>query len=274
MRHTATAVAALLAASASAQPITFTIDQAQSQINVTGTATTPVGSDTDSASSDIAGTIDLTIDNPAAPAQITINDFIFALTSNPALNFSFGALGSANATHADALATYATPGTPTGPVPVANDDFSFAAVSTTLAGTTNFDYSFFLVGTDSGSIDLATLGANDAPFNGTITSDGTTITLSATLVIDATQTLVDGIADVQLDGTATVVATAPVPAGPTPCSPADLAMPFDIIDIDDVDAFIGLFLAGDPTADIAAPFGIVDIDDVDAFIAAFLAGCP
>ena len=55
---------------------------------------------------------------------------------------------------------------------------------------------------------------------------------------------------------------------------ADLAAPFGIVDIDDVDAFIGAFVAGDALADLAAPFGLIDIDDVDAFIDAFLAGCP
>ena len=63
--------------------------------------------------------------------------------------------------------------------------------------------------------------------------------------------------------------------GGTPaCSVADLAVPFGLIDIDDVDAFIGAFVAGDAAADVALPFGIVDIEDVDAFIGAFLAGCP
>ena len=59
-----------------------------------------------------------------------------------------------------------------------------------------------------------------------------------------------------------------------PCSPADLAAPFGIVDIDDVDAFIAAFIAGDAVADLAPPIGIVDIDDVDTFISLFLAGCP
>ena len=63
-------------------------------------------------------------------------------------------------------------------------------------------------------------------------------------------------------------------SGPQPCSPADLAPPFGIVDIDDVDAFILAFLTGDAAADLVPPFGITDIDDVDAFIALFLAGCP
>ena len=58
------------------------------------------------------------------------------------------------------------------------------------------------------------------------------------------------------------------------CSPADLVMPFGIVDIDDDDAFIVAFTAGDAAADLVAPFGIVDIDDVDEFINLFLAGCP
>lgn len=64
-------------------------------------------------------------------------------------------------------------------------------------------------------------------------------------------------------------------AGCTPgCGLADLVAPFGITDLDDVDAFIPLFLAGDPAADFVPPMGIVDLDDLDAFITAFLAGCP
>ena len=58
------------------------------------------------------------------------------------------------------------------------------------------------------------------------------------------------------------------------CNAADVAPPAGILDIDDVDAFIVAFVAGDTSADIVAPFGIVDIDDVDAFIDTFLNGCP
>ena len=61
---------------------------------------------------------------------------------------------------------------------------------------------------------------------------------------------------------------------PEPCTVADLAEPLGVLDIDDVDAFIAAFLAGDSAADVTDPFGILDIDDVDAFILAFLAGCP
>jgi len=62
-------------------------------------------------------------------------------------------------------------------------------------------------------------------------------------------------------------------AAAAPC-PADLAVPFGILDLADVDAFILAFLSNDASADIAPPFGILDLADLDAFITSFLAGCP
>ncbi|MEM7755071.1 MAG: GC-type dockerin domain-anchored protein, partial [Planctomycetota bacterium] len=58
------------------------------------------------------------------------------------------------------------------------------------------------------------------------------------------------------------------------CNAADLALPFGVLDLDDADAFIAAFIAGDAAADLAPPAGVIDLDDVDAFIAAFLGGCP
>ncbi|MEM1185919.1 MAG: GC-type dockerin domain-anchored protein [Planctomycetota bacterium] len=58
------------------------------------------------------------------------------------------------------------------------------------------------------------------------------------------------------------------------CNAADLAAPFNVLDLTDVDAFIAAFLTGGDLADVAAPFGVIDLSDVDAFISAFLAGCP
>jgi len=59
-----------------------------------------------------------------------------------------------------------------------------------------------------------------------------------------------------------------------PCNAADLAAPFGVLDLSDIDAFIAAFLLSDPAADIAPPAGIIDLSDIDAFIAAFLGGCP
>lgn len=58
------------------------------------------------------------------------------------------------------------------------------------------------------------------------------------------------------------------------CNAADIAAPIGQLDLDDVNAFLSAFVAGNAAADLVAPFGVVDISDVDAFIDAFLAGCP
>lgn len=59
-----------------------------------------------------------------------------------------------------------------------------------------------------------------------------------------------------------------------PCNQADLAEPYGVLDLADVNAFISAFIAQDPAADLAPPFGVFDLADLSAFIAAFNAGCP
>jgi subtilisin-like proprotein convertase family protein len=57
------------------------------------------------------------------------------------------------------------------------------------------------------------------------------------------------------------------------CSPADIAEPFDTLDVFDVFAFLDLFNASDPAADLVAD-GVFDIFDVFAYLDTFNAGCP
>ncbi len=57
-----------------------------------------------------------------------------------------------------------------------------------------------------------------------------------------------------------------------PC-PADLAPPFGILDLADIQAFITAFQGQQAAADLAAPFGVFDLADIQAFVAAFSAGC-
>lgn len=74
---------------------------------------------------------------------------------------------------------------------------------------------------------------------------------------------------------ASITATTVVPsAGQTGCNLADIALPFDTLDLADVQAFIAGFTAQDPIADLVAPFGTWDLADVQAFVSAFTAGCP
>lgn len=58
------------------------------------------------------------------------------------------------------------------------------------------------------------------------------------------------------------------------CNAADLAEPFGLLDLSDINAFVLAFINGDPAADIAPPFGILDLSDISAFALAFAAGCP
>lgn len=55
---------------------------------------------------------------------------------------------------------------------------------------------------------------------------------------------------------------------------ADLAAPAGILDLADVNAFVGGFVNQQPIADLSAPFGVFDLSDISAFVAAFVAGCP
>jgi hypothetical protein len=58
------------------------------------------------------------------------------------------------------------------------------------------------------------------------------------------------------------------------CNDADIAQPYGILDLADINAFVVGFTTQDPIADIVAPFGIFDLADINAFITAFQAGCP
>ena len=58
-----------------------------------------------------------------------------------------------------------------------------------------------------------------------------------------------------------------------PCNLADLAEPFDVIDLSDISAFIDAFLASDPLVDFDGN-GVYDLADINAFVNAFTTGCP
>ena len=59
----------------------------------------------------------------------------------------------------------------------------------------------------------------------------------------------------------------------TPCNESDLAPPYAVLDLADVQAFVGAFVAGDPLADLN-PDGVLDLADIQAFVSAFTVGCP
>lgn len=55
--------------------------------------------------------------------------------------------------------------------------------------------------------------------------------------------------------------------------PADLAEPFGLLDLADVNTFVSGFVTLNPIADLNAD-GLVDLADVNAFVSSFLTGCP
>jgi endonuclease/exonuclease/phosphatase family metal-dependent hydrolase len=59
-----------------------------------------------------------------------------------------------------------------------------------------------------------------------------------------------------------------------PCSAADVAEPFGILDLADINAFASGFLTQNPVADLAPPTGVFDLADINAFVNAFVSGCP
>ncbi|MEM9558847.1 MAG: GC-type dockerin domain-anchored protein, partial [Planctomycetota bacterium] len=58
-----------------------------------------------------------------------------------------------------------------------------------------------------------------------------------------------------------------------PDCPADLAEPFDVLDVFDVIEFLGGFDAQDPSTDLAAPAGTFDVFDVIEYLSLFDQGC-
>jgi hypothetical protein len=63
------------------------------------------------------------------------------------------------------------------------------------------------------------------------------------------------------------------PGTPIQDCPADLAEPFGILDLADINAFVTGFTTMDPIADLNGD-GIFDLGDVTAFVNSFTAGCP
>ncbi len=59
-----------------------------------------------------------------------------------------------------------------------------------------------------------------------------------------------------------------------PCNAADLAEPFGVLDLADINVFTTSFITQSAPADLAEPFGVFDLGDIGAFIGAFVAGCP
>ncbi|MEM1185972.1 MAG: endonuclease [Planctomycetota bacterium] len=138
----------------------------------------------------------------------------------------------------------------------------FTAGSTITLLSSSGDASAFTVTPPSGVIQAGTSG--DIVVSAELSASGA---FNAEFTLQAAD-------DPGIEGAAprsTLSITAIASAGP--CV-ADIAPPFGVLDLTDIDTFVAAFVASDLTADIAAPFGVLDVSDIDAFIVSFLSGCP
>jgi hypothetical protein len=67
--------------------------------------------------------------------------------------------------------------------------------------------------------------------------------------------------------------SASITLDPAPCGDADLAEPFGVLDLADINAFVAGFTAQNADADLNDD-GLWDLADINAFVGAFTAGCP
>ncbi|MBZ0173520.1 MAG: hypothetical protein K8E66_14140, partial [Phycisphaerales bacterium] len=58
-----------------------------------------------------------------------------------------------------------------------------------------------------------------------------------------------------------------------PCNAADLAEPYGLLDLADINTFVTAFLANDPVVDFDGN-GLYDLADINTFVSAFMSGCP
>lgn len=72
------------------------------------------------------------------------------------------------------------------------------------------------------------------------------------------------------DRFSTLINQCDVPAG---CNAADLAEPFGVLDLGDINAFVSGFVAQDLAVDLNDD-GVLDLGDINAFVVGFTAGCP
>ena len=262
------AVALGLVSAAWAQPVPLDLDNTTSSISINATLDTLVGSDTDSDASALSGTITIELDDYGVPTAISLHDFNMTTDSPLVFNFDFGFFGFIDVDIPVVDATYATPGTPTGPVGVALDDsFFFPAVTTNLAGTGTANGSILGIGSINETFNLADSNPFASDLAGTVTVVGDQINFNGIIAFAGSGEVATGVT-LTSDGTIVINATGTIPPSCTADWNDD-----GILDFFDVLGFLDDFSAGNPAADLNND-GAFDFFDVQAFLQSFSAGCP
>ncbi len=259
------------AASANGGPIEMTIDPAQSSIALTMTVDVGIASDSDSEASPLSGSLSVELDDAANPASIVFNDLMIAIDDDLSFHWSFSILGSADASLSGGSVSYATPGFPTPPAPVAGGAFTTPDVPVALMGMLDVSYSILVVGSGSQTVDLGDQGVFVSEVSGMVAGSDGIVTLTSAIPLEGSVPLMDDagtqLGTLTVNGSATIVAT-----GSAPACPADLTGD-GRLNFFDVSAFLNAFSGMDPAADFDAD-GSYTFFDVSAFLGAFTAGCP
>ncbi len=265
---TTIAAALALATAAYAQPTQLTLDNTTSSIAVNATLSTAIGSDSDSDTSPLSGTITIELDDYGIPTAITLHDFIMTTDDSLDFVFDFGFFGSIDVNVPEVEASYATPGTPTGPVGVALDNsFYFPTVMTNLAGTGTANGSILGIGTINETFDLAASNPNESDLAGTVVTTATDVIFSGTIAFAGSSEVATGVT-LSMEGTIVINATGEIPSTCIADWNSD-----GLLDFFDVLGFLDDFSAGNPAADLNND-GNFDFFDVQAFLQSFSAGCP
>jgi hypothetical protein len=193
-----------------AQPADLTVDGAQSQIDLMITLDTTLGSESDSDTAPITGQMTIELDNYNSPTTIDVIDYDFAIGQLDFI-FDYSFLGTITASAGNL--TLSTPdGSPPATGPVIGGAFTVDNVPNTITGIVDVGGSG-VVGALVGSttVDLSTLPQQPISVSGTVGVDMDVITVTVSLPLDASQTDPDTGVVATFTGTATVIATGPVP---------------------------------------------------------------
>ncbi|HED54157.1 MAG TPA: hypothetical protein ENJ00_08145 [Phycisphaerales bacterium] len=260
--------AAMFAGAAVAQPTVLGVDPVQSSIDLTITLDTALGSRTDSDSSTITGQMTIELDSYTAPTTMTLIDYNF-VAGPLAFTFDYGFLGTINAT-ADNLSL----GMPAGSVPVTgpvdgSGMFMLDNVPNQTTGIVNVSGTG-VVGSAVGNstTDLSTVPQDPIQIIGMVAVNAGTVTVTIDVPLAGTNTDPDTGVTVTFSGTATVVASGPVPP---PVCLADTNHD-GVLTPADFTSWIAAFNSGASECDQNGD-GSCDPTDFTAWIANFNAGC-
>jgi hypothetical protein len=217
-------------------PQTFTVNQALSSATVNATLDTSVGSDSDSDTTAVSGTMLVNLQPGVAPfSQIQVQDVDLTLADSLSLHFTlatfFGlevAGVDANAAPGAMVLTMEIPG-PAVPV---NGSGNFDQIGNTIrmTGVANVDGTGLADGEfEEGDIMFDSL-VPDVEFAGTIVESAGTMTLTIPVNFDGVF-IIDAETTLTLNVVATLVATAPAPT--TPQSSAPTTVTINVTSVDD-----------------------------------------